>query len=207
MITEKGLKITEEFFASEQFMELYGVFLYYTDIHTKWEYFVDNSYNDYCDIYKPGLSDENINALLKTCDDQFGCRPPQGYIVFAKKMKDFEHNKQYIYGFAPDDPSYPAIELDLIENNIGNMTVGEDGRQNFFIVGWEDAGDVDWYYCYDLRTGEYVSYNHTFEIKRETFDSFADMFIKIWLKAFCSNGELVNLIIKLFPEYAGYGDD
>jgi hypothetical protein len=152
-IPESGLARTKEFFNSSSFKKFYEK--------------RETQYNN----IKPGLTEAEIDELVKLCNERFGCSPPQGWLALLRIM-----NGHYrIFGYKePAEETYT-----FVKRNTYNLEKGyfcdDDGKLIYLMLGKED----DTYYGYNLQTGKYARLDEVFHDEYKVFHSFADVFLEM----------------------------
>ena len=154
-VIERGLAKTGEFFNSPAFQRFYE----------------KEKREDRYNHIKPGLTEAEINELMKQCNERFGCSPPQGWLIFLRIMNGFYR----IYGC----PSQDEGTRDFFGRNTYNLEneyfCDDEGNLIYLMIGRED----DTYYGYNMKTGKYAELDSVAHDEYKIFHSFTDMFLNM----------------------------
>ena len=154
-VVERGLAKTDEFFNSPAFQK----------------YYEKEKREDMHNNIKPGLTDAEIDELVKLCNERFGCSPPQGWLILLKIMNGF---------FRIDEYTHPDQEKsNFFYCNNYNLENGyycdDEGKLKYLMIGWEDES----YYGYNFQTGKYAELSNMCGDEHKIFHSFADVFLNM----------------------------
>jgi hypothetical protein len=149
---ERGLERTKAFFASHAFQK----------------FLEKEKREDKYGHLKPGLTETEIDELVKLCNDRFGCSPPEGWLCLLRTTNGFFSR---IHGYdATDDSGFIHRNTYNLENE---YFCDDDGKLIYFMIGWEDES----YLGYNFQTGKYADLYNVAHDEYMIFHSFSDLFI------------------------------